>query len=76
MTERIAFIGFGEAGQTISRGLLGDKKPAIRSYDILFGQSAGAPLEAAARALGVETAPSWCARSARRWASESASPAR
>ena len=53
MSERIAFIGFGEAGQTISRGLLGEAKPAIRAYDILFGQPAGAPLEAAARALGV-----------------------
>jgi 3-hydroxyisobutyrate dehydrogenase-like beta-hydroxyacid dehydrogenase len=57
MTERIAFIGFGEAGQTISRGLVAEKpRPAIRAYDILFGQPAGAPLEAAARALGVETA--------------------
>lgn len=53
MTERIAFIGFGEAGQTISRGLLGEGKPVIRAYDILFGQPAGAPLEAAARGLGV-----------------------
>ena len=53
MSERIAFIGFGEAGQTISRGLLGEAKPAIRAYDILFGQPAGAPLEAAARGLGV-----------------------
>lgn len=53
MAERICFIGFGEAGQTISRGLLGESKPAIRAYDILFGQQAGAPLEAAARALGV-----------------------
>jgi 3-hydroxyisobutyrate dehydrogenase-like beta-hydroxyacid dehydrogenase len=54
MSERIAFIGFGEAGQTISRGLVREAgKPAIRAYDILFGQSAGAPLEAAAKALGV-----------------------
>jgi len=53
MAERICFIGFGEAGQTISRGLLGEAKPAIRAYDILFGQPAGAPLEAAARGLGV-----------------------
>lgn len=53
MSERIAFIGFGEAGQTISRGLAGNAKPAIRAYDILFGQPAGAPLEAAAHALGV-----------------------
>jgi 3-hydroxyisobutyrate dehydrogenase-like beta-hydroxyacid dehydrogenase len=57
MAERITFIGFGEAGQTISRGLAAEKaKPSIRSYDILFGQPAGAPLEAAARALGVEIA--------------------
>jgi 3-hydroxyisobutyrate dehydrogenase-like beta-hydroxyacid dehydrogenase len=56
MTERIAFIGFGEAGQTISRGLAAEAKPAIRAYDILFGQPAGAPLEAAARALGVQMA--------------------
>jgi 3-hydroxyisobutyrate dehydrogenase-like beta-hydroxyacid dehydrogenase len=56
MTERIAFIGFGEAGQTISRGLVAEAKPAIRTYDILFGQPAGAPLEAAARTLGVQTA--------------------
>jgi 3-hydroxyisobutyrate dehydrogenase len=54
MTERIAFIGFGEAGQTIGRGLVAETaRPAIRAYDILFGQPAGAPLEAAARALGV-----------------------
>ena len=57
MTERIAFIGFGEAGQTISRGLVAERaKPAIRTYDILFGKPAGAPLEAAARSLGVEIA--------------------
>ncbi len=53
MAARLCFIGFGEAGQTISRGLLGESKPAIRAYDILFGQPAGAPLEAAARGLGV-----------------------
>ena len=53
MAERICFIGFGEAGQTISHGLLGEAKPAIRAYDILFGQPAGAPLETVARALGV-----------------------
>jgi 3-hydroxyisobutyrate dehydrogenase-like beta-hydroxyacid dehydrogenase len=56
MSERIAFIGFGEAGQTISRGLMTQAKPAIRTYDILFGQPAGARLEAAAKALGVTLA--------------------
>jgi 3-hydroxyisobutyrate dehydrogenase-like beta-hydroxyacid dehydrogenase len=57
MSERICFIGFGEAGQTISRGLVQEaQRPSIRAYDILFGAPAGAPLEAAARALGVALA--------------------
>jgi hypothetical protein len=57
MSETIAFIGFGEAGQTISRGLVREAaKPAIRAYDILFGQGRGAPLESAAKALGVALA--------------------
>ena len=54
MTERIAFIGFGEAGQTISRGLLGEGAPAVRAYDILFDDPAnGGKLKRAAEALGV-----------------------
>jgi 3-hydroxyisobutyrate dehydrogenase-like beta-hydroxyacid dehydrogenase len=54
MSERIAFIGFGEAGQTLSRGLVKEAaKPAIRAYDILFGTPDGSRLEAAARSLGV-----------------------
>lgn len=54
MSESIAFIGFGEAGQTISRGLAKEAaQPALRAYDILFGAPAGAKLEAAAKALGV-----------------------
>lgn len=54
MSEAIAFIGFGEAGQTISRGLAKEAaRPALRAYDILFGKPAGARLEAAAKALGV-----------------------
>jgi 3-hydroxyisobutyrate dehydrogenase-like beta-hydroxyacid dehydrogenase len=57
MTERIAFIGFGEAGQTISRGLLGEGKPAIRAYDILFDDPAnGGRLLRAAESLGVALA--------------------
>jgi 3-hydroxyisobutyrate dehydrogenase-like beta-hydroxyacid dehydrogenase len=57
MTERIAFIGFGEAGQTISRGLVAEKaKPALRAYDILFGEKAGTLLEKAAQELGVALA--------------------
>jgi len=54
MSERIAFIGFGEAGQTISRGLVKEAaRPAIRAYDILFGTPGGTRLEAAAKDLGV-----------------------
>ena len=54
MTERIAFIGFGEAGQTIGRGLLGESAPAVRVYDILFDDPAnGGKLKRTAEALGV-----------------------
>lgn len=57
MTARIAFIGFGEAGQTISRGLLGEAECAIRAYDLLFDDPAdGGKLASAARSLGVEVA--------------------
>jgi 3-hydroxyisobutyrate dehydrogenase-like beta-hydroxyacid dehydrogenase len=57
MNERIAFIGFGEAGQTISRGLLGEARPAIRTYDILFDDPANrGTLKRAAEALGVGVA--------------------
>lgn len=48
--ERIAFIGFGEAGQTISRGLLGAGAASIRTYDIL------PQALAAAGALGAQVA--------------------
>lgn len=57
MTTQIAFIGFGEAGQTISRGLLAEHAVRIRSYDILFDDPADAGrLKRLAGALGVETA--------------------
>jgi 3-hydroxyisobutyrate dehydrogenase-like beta-hydroxyacid dehydrogenase len=57
MSETLAFIGFGEAGQTISRGLLGEAGPAIRAYDILFDDPAnGGVLKRAAQALGVGVA--------------------
>jgi len=57
MSERIAFVGFGEAGQTISRGLLVEGKPAIRAYDILFDDAADTgKLKRAAEALGVAIA--------------------
>jgi len=56
MTEKIAFIGFGEAGQTIVRGLLAAGAP-IRAYDILFDDPADAGrLKEAAGSLGVAAA--------------------
>lgn len=57
-TTAIAFIGFGEVGQTFSRGLLANEGVAIRAYDLLFGSDAGARLETAAQELGVVRAPS------------------
>jgi 3-hydroxyisobutyrate dehydrogenase-like beta-hydroxyacid dehydrogenase len=48
--ERIAFIGFGEAGQTIGRGLLGANAARICAYDI-----AGEALDKA-RSMGVDAA--------------------
>ncbi len=57
--ERIAFIGFGEAGQTISRGLLAARAAHLRAYDILFDSSReGAAVLKAAKDLGVEIAAS------------------
>ena len=40
MTQQIAFIGFGEAGQTISRGLREEGVTGMRAYDILFDDPA------------------------------------
>jgi 3-hydroxyisobutyrate dehydrogenase-like beta-hydroxyacid dehydrogenase len=57
MSEALAFIGFGEAGQTLSRGLLAEANPSIRSYDILFDDAAnGGKLRRAAESLGVGVA--------------------
>lgn len=53
MTERIAFIGFGEAGQTIGRGLLAEGAQ-LCAYDILFDDAAdGGRLKQVAESLGV-----------------------
>lgn len=54
----IAFIGFGEVGQTFSRGLLANGAAGIRAYDLLFGSHAGHGLEEAARQIGVDCAAS------------------
>ncbi|MCX7962230.1 MAG: DUF1932 domain-containing protein [Burkholderiales bacterium] len=56
MNERIAFIGFGEAGQTIGRGLAAQGVPLV-AYDILFDDPAdGGRLAGKARELGVAVA--------------------
>ena len=53
MTQQIAFIGFGEAGQTISRGLREEGVTGMRAYDILFDDPADKRgLKHAAEALG------------------------
>jgi 3-hydroxyisobutyrate dehydrogenase-like beta-hydroxyacid dehydrogenase len=49
-SERVAFIGFGEAGQTIGRGLLGASAARLIAYDVL-----PQPLELA-RSMGVQVA--------------------
>jgi 3-hydroxyisobutyrate dehydrogenase-like beta-hydroxyacid dehydrogenase len=53
-THHIAFIGFGEVGQTFARGLLAHDDVRIAAYDILVGQRAGERLEARAAELGVK----------------------
>lgn len=54
--EHIAFIGLGEAGQTIGRGLL-SQGAQLRAYDILFDDAANqGRLKRTAEALGVAVA--------------------
>ena len=50
----ISFIGFGEVGQTFSRGLMANGATGIRAYDLLFGSAAGRRLEDAAQQIGVD----------------------
>ena len=53
MAERIAFIGFGEAGQTIGRGLIA-QGARLCAYDILFDSPADqGRLRAVAESAGV-----------------------
>lgn len=53
-TTKIAFIGFGEVGQTFSRGFLKHEGIKIAAYDILHGQNAGAHLQERAKDIGVQ----------------------
>jgi 3-hydroxyisobutyrate dehydrogenase-like beta-hydroxyacid dehydrogenase len=56
-TRHIAFIGFGEVGQTFAKGLLTQDDVHISAYDILLGQAAGERLQARAAELGVTLHP-------------------
>jgi len=50
----LAFIGFGEAGQTLASGFLAEGVASIAAWDILFPDAGGgARLRAAAERLGV-----------------------
>jgi 3-hydroxyisobutyrate dehydrogenase-like beta-hydroxyacid dehydrogenase len=58
MRPRIAFIGFGEAGQTMAAGLREDGVADIAAWDILFSNAAGTELIKAAQTSGVRVATS------------------
>jgi 3-hydroxyisobutyrate dehydrogenase-like beta-hydroxyacid dehydrogenase len=55
---RIAFIGFGEAGQAIAAGLNDANAAQMAAWDILFPEAAGQNLRRAADAAGVRCAAS------------------
>jgi 3-hydroxyisobutyrate dehydrogenase-like beta-hydroxyacid dehydrogenase len=52
-TQQIAFIGFGEVGQTFAEGLLKNDAVRVVAYDILLGGSNDSRIKAKASALGV-----------------------
>ncbi len=58
MSPRIAFIGFGEAGQAMAAGLREDDVANISAWDILFPDASGAKLIEAANATGVQVTSS------------------
>jgi len=57
-TPRIAFIGFGEAGQAIAVGLRESGVARIAAWDILFPDADGAALKQAADKAGIRIAAS------------------
>ena len=57
-TPRVAFIGFGEAGQAIASGLRESGLERIAAWDILFPQAAGDRLKQAGDRIGVRLASS------------------
>jgi 3-hydroxyisobutyrate dehydrogenase-like beta-hydroxyacid dehydrogenase len=57
MSETIALIGFGEAGQSIGRGLAGEPGAAVAAYDVRFCGPDAPVLMAKAREAGVAPHP-------------------
>lgn len=57
-TPRIAFIGFGEAGQAVASGLRESGIEQIAAWDILFPDAAGTKLKANGEKFGVRLASS------------------
>lgn len=55
---RLAFIGFGEVGQTFSKGLLASGKAEISAWDLKFASEPEGRNLAATRSLGVRGAKS------------------
>jgi 3-hydroxyisobutyrate dehydrogenase-like beta-hydroxyacid dehydrogenase len=58
MSPRIAFIGFGEAGQAMAAGLREEGVSDIAAWDILFPEASGVKLIEAAKTSGVRIAAS------------------
>jgi 3-hydroxyisobutyrate dehydrogenase-like beta-hydroxyacid dehydrogenase len=58
MSPRIAFLGFGEAGQAMAQGLRDEGVTQIAAWDILFPNAAGAKLIEAAKRAKVRIAAS------------------
>ncbi len=58
MSPRIAFLGYGEAGQAMAEGLREQGVSQIAAFDILFPDAAGAALIDAANKAGVRVAAS------------------
>ncbi len=56
--QHIAFIGFGEVGQTFARGLLACDGVRVSAFDILAADGAGGAIRERAAALGVRLAES------------------
>ena len=57
-SQRLAFIGFGEAGQAIASGLREEGVAQIAAWDILFPHAEGGRLKQAAADMGVRVASS------------------